>query len=215
MSDPLARRYVAIDGPPGAGASAVARALARRTGARLVADPAPDNPFFEDFARDPARFGFQAQLYCLLARYRQQVELAQPDLFSSGVVVDYVFARDALFSHVTLTGEELALYRKVHALLTERLPRPELVVYLTADREVLRARVRKAIKPADRVIKLKVMDQFATAMGAYFFSYSDTPLLVINTSEYDVVEDPGCLDEFVDEIVATRGGVRHYRPARI
>ena len=214
MSDPAARRYVAVDGPPGAGASALARTLARHTRARLVEDPAPDNPFFDDFARDPARFGFQAQLFCLLARYRQQVELAQPDLFSAGVVADYVFARDALFAHTSLQGEELGLYRKVHTLLTERLPKPDLMVYLTADREVLRARIRRVVKSADRVIKLNVMDQFASAMDGYFFSYGETPLLVINTSEYDLVEDASCLDEFVDVIVNTRAGVQHYRPAR-
>ena len=72
------RRYIAVDGPPGAGVSALARALAQRTEATLAEDPAPSNPFFDDFARDPERFGFQAQTYCLLARYRQQLELAQP-----------------------------------------------------------------------------------------------------------------------------------------
>ncbi|RMH36789.1 MAG: deoxynucleoside kinase [Deltaproteobacteria bacterium] len=209
------RRYVAVDGPPGAGVSALARALAAATDATLVADPAPANPFLDDYARDPRRYAFQAQVYCLLARYRQQLEIAQPDLFGpTGVVADYVFARDALFAEVSLAPGEFALYRKIHALLSPRLPRPDLVVYLTADREVLRARIRRSVAAADRVIKLNVMDQLAHAMDEFFFSYDQTPLLVINTSEFDVVEQPNQLEAFIEVIRKARTGVQHYRPIR-
>lgn len=206
-------RYVAVEGPPGSGVSALARALATATGATLVADPAPDNPFLDQFARDPVRFGFQAQTYCLLARYRQQLELAQPDLFGpTGVVADYLFARDALFARVTLSPNEFTLYRKVHALLSPHLPTPDLVVYLTAGREVLRSRVRRSVAASDRVIKLNVMDQLAEEMDNFFFSYDDTPLLVINTSEFDFVEQPNHLEEFIEVIRKARAGVQHYRP---
>jgi deoxyadenosine/deoxycytidine kinase len=209
------RRYVAVEGPPGSGVSALARALATATDATLVADPAPANPFLDEFARDPVRFGFQAQTFCLLARYRQQLELAQPDLFSpTGVVADYLFARDALFARITLSPNEFALYRKIHALLTQRIPNPDLVVYLTANREVLRARCRRSIAAADRVIKLNVMDQLAEEMDNFFFSYADTPLLVINTSEFDIVEQPVHLEEFIEVIRKARAGVQHYRPSQ-
>ena len=215
MSERSERRYVAIDGPPGSGVSALARALAQTTRSTLVADPAPDNPFLDDYARDPVRFGFQAQTYCLLARYRQQLELAQPDLFApAGVVADYVFARDALFARTTLTANEYALYLKVHQLLTARLPKPDLVVFLTANREVLRTRIRRSVAASDRVIKLKVMDQLAAEMDDHFFSYDETPLLVINTSEFDIVEQPNHLEEFIDVIRKARAGVQHYRPIK-
>jgi deoxyadenosine/deoxycytidine kinase len=148
-------RYVAVDGPPGSGASAVARGLAAATGATLYSDPAPGNPFRDDFARAPERFAFQTQTYCLLTRYRQQVELAQPDLFSpGGAVADYLFARDELFARVTLRPEELHLYQRIHQLLDARIPRPDLVVYVTAARDSLRARLRALGHSSDRVIKL-------------------------------------------------------------
>src|SRR5688500_18463348 len=176
----MERRYVAIDGPPGSGVSALAGALADRMGARRVADPAPAHPFRDQFARDPERFAFQAQIYCLLSRYRQQLELAQPDLFGPvGVVADYVFVRDALYAKITLRSDEFVLYRRIHELLTARLPRPDLVVYLTADREVLRGRIRRLVAASDRVIKLKVVDQLAAEMDDFFFGYDETPLLVI------------------------------------
>jgi deoxyadenosine/deoxycytidine kinase len=206
-------RYIAVEGPPGAGVSALARALAASLDATLAADPAPGNPFLEDFARDPHRFGFQAQVFCLLARYRQQLELAQPGLFApTRVVADYLFARDALFARTTLSAHELELYGRVHQLLSPQLPRPDFVVYLTANREVSRNRVRRAVAPADRVIELQVIDQLAEEMDDYFFRYRETPLLVINTSEFDVIELPRYLEELIDIIKKARPGVQHYRP---
>jgi deoxyadenosine/deoxycytidine kinase len=204
---------VAIEGAPGSGVSALARALAIATEATLVADPAPDNPFRDDFAKHPKRFAFQTQTYCLLARYRQQTELAQPNLFEpSGLVADYVFARDQLFARATLGADELDLYEKIHALLGARIPTPDLVVYLTADREVLRRRIRRQVSSSHRVIKLSVLDDLASRMDEFFFSYEDGPLLVINTSELDIVEQPSQLEELTEVIRKTRAGVHHYRP---
>ncbi|HTM21239.1 MAG TPA: deoxynucleoside kinase [Kofleriaceae bacterium] len=207
------RRFVAIEGPPGAGVSALARALAAAVEARLVVDPAVMNPFRDDFAGDPRRWGFQSQIFCLLARWKQQSEIGQDDLFHpGGVVCDYTFGRDALYAAVTLPAEELALYRRVHALLDGRLPRPDLVVYLTADKEILRSRIRRQVASSDRVIKLNVIDELARAMDERFFAWEETPLLVINTSELEAVELPGQLEELIELIGKTRAGVHHYRP---
>jgi len=207
-----ARRYVAVDGPPGSGASAVARALAAATGATLYADPAPGNPFRDEFARSPERFAFQTQTYCLLTRYRQQVELAQPDLFSpSGAVTDYVFARDELFARVTLAPEELHLYQRIHQLLDQRIPEPDLVVYVTATRDSLRARLRAQVPSADRVIKLSVLERLAGAMDDHFLSWDRGPLLILDTTSLPNLEEPGRLDEAIDLIRRTRAGTRCVR----
>ncbi len=204
-------RYVAVDGPPGSGASAIARRLAAATGATLYADPAPDNPFRDDFARAPERFAFQTQTFCLLTRYRQQVELAQPDLFSpGGAVADYVFARDELFARVTLRPEEMHLYQRIHQLLDARIPRPDLVVYVTAARDTLRARLRALGHSSDRVIKLSVFERLADLMDERFFSWDDGPLLIRDTtgagppSEFERLDR---LTETIDVIRRIRAGV--------
>lgn len=205
-------RYVAVDGPPGSGASAIARRLAAATGATLYADPAPGNPFRDDFARAPERFAFQTQTYCLLTRYRQQVELAQPDLFSpSGAVADYLFARDELFARVTLRPEELHLYQRIHQLLDARIPRPDLVVYVTAAREALRARLRALGHSSDRVIKLSVFERLADVMDEHFFAYDDGPLLILDTTGAGSpaeFEQQGRFAETIDVIRRTRAGVQ-------
>jgi deoxyadenosine/deoxycytidine kinase len=212
------RRYVAVDGPPGSGASSVARALAAATGAALISDPAPANPFLEDFARSPDRFAFQTQTYCLLARYRQQVELAQPDLFStSGAVTDYVFARDELFARITLRPDELHLYQRIHQLLDQRLPQPDLVVYVTAARDVLLARLRAQVPSSDRVIKLSVVNALAAEMDEHFLTYDQAPLLILDTtavhSPLDSPAAAGQLDAAVDAVRRTRGGAHCFRLA--
>jgi hypothetical protein len=98
------------------------------------------------------------------------------------------------------------------ALLDARTPTPDLVVYLTADREILRSRVRRLVSSSDRMIKLNVIERLAAEMDEHFFSYESGPLLVINTSEYDFVERPAELGEFIELIEKTRAGVHHYRP---
>jgi deoxyadenosine/deoxycytidine kinase len=205
-------RYIAIEGPPGAGVGVLAERLARELGARLVRDVTGENPFLDKFASDPKAFGFQTQLYFLLARYRQQGDLPQEDLFARGVVADYLFARDHLWARLTLPPDELALYEKVYALLDARVPRPDLVVYLTARPEVLRARLQKRVRPTDRIVEAGLIDEIAAAMSSFFFRYQESPLLTVNTSEIDYFEDDASVDEIVAVIKRSRAGVSHYHP---
>jgi deoxyguanosine kinase len=206
-------RYIAVEGPPGAGVGTLAARLAAELNARLVRDPTGENPFLQGFANDPRRFAFQAQLYMLLARYRQQGELGQEDLFArGGVVADYCFARDRLWAQLVLSAEEMSLYDKVHALLGARVPRPDLVVYLTARPEVLRARLQRRVKATDRVVENGLVDEIARDMSGYFFRYTDGPLLTVNTSEIDYDEDGKALDDIVAVIRKTRAGTTHYNP---
>ena len=202
-------RYVAIEGPPGVGKTALARLLADRLGARAVLEPGP-NPFLDGLYTDPRRSAFQAQLYWLLSRYQQKDELHQQDLFlSAGVISDYLFACDRILAQVNLSRDELALYDKVYALLGREVPRPDLVVYLQARPDVLLQRLRKrsaAVPPRDYV------ETIASAYAEFFFQYGDSPLLVVNTSEIDYVEHRPSLDELVAVIQKTRAGLSHYSP---
>lgn len=203
-------RYIAVDGPIGVGKTALAEILARRLGARLVREP-DDNPFLPNFYQDPRRYAFQAQLFYLLSRHHQQGELLQQDLFSrGGVVTDYLFQRDRVFAQLNLQPSELALYDKVYRLLDAEVPRPDLVVYLQATPEVLADRVRRreggARVPPDYIAEV------ARSYAAFFFSYTESPLLIVNTSEIDFVGSPDDQDDLVAVIRRTRAGVSHYNP---
>src|SRR5512133_366707 len=144
------RRYIAVEGPIGAGKSSLAEILAAELGARLVCENAGENPFLSSFYKDPRRFALSTQLFFLLQRYGQQSELLQGGLFEQGgVVSDYFFAKDRLFATLNLSPEELALYDRVYQALRPRVAAPDLVVYLQARTDVLLARIDKRGRPEE------------------------------------------------------------------
>lgn len=212
MNDPKSPRYIAIEGPIGVGKSSLAKILARKFDARLVKEEVGNNPFLERFYEDPRKFAFQTQLYFLLSRYRQQKELAQGNLFESGLVCDYILAKDKIFALINLEDDEVSLYESIYKLLVSTLPKPDMVIYLQARPEVLLSRVRKRGIAYERNISLDYLRTLSDAYNEYFFHYNETPLLVVNTSEIDFVESPRDLEHLVREVKSVKRGTQHYIP---
>jgi len=129
--------YIAVEGPIGVGKTSLARALCRQMSARLVLEEVDGNPFLSRFYEDPDKFALPVQLYFLLTRYNQQRELAQQDLFAQATVSDYLFAKDRIFASLNLAPDEMTLYDNVYRLLDARMAKPDLVVYIRANVEVL------------------------------------------------------------------------------
>jgi deoxyadenosine/deoxycytidine kinase len=205
-------RYIALEGPIAVGKSSIAAALAKEYGARLVTEPVEENPFLPRFYEDPERCAFPAQVSFLMERYRQQQELLQMDLFERNTVADYIFAKDKIFAELTLSGDERALYERIYSLLDKRIRKPDLVVFLDARTEVLLRRLRRRNRPYERHLGREYLEKLAEAYRRFFHMYSDTPLLVVNTSEIDVVENGGDFADLVREIGAMGQGVQHYVP---
>jgi deoxyadenosine/deoxycytidine kinase len=194
--------HIAIEGPPSVGKTALARLLAERFGARAVLDAA--NPFDS---------GLQARLFTLLNRHQQRDAFQQIDMFArGGVISDYLFVASRLHAQVSLGRDELALYDKVLGLLGRDVLRPDLVVYLQARPDVLTARRRKA---GNRTVSPSDAERISAAYSEFFFHHTDSPLLVVNTSEIDFVEHRPALDDLAAVIHAhktRKGGVHHYSP---
>src|SRR5262245_30463696 len=182
-ADRAVGRYIAVEGPIGVGKTALARRLATEFGSRLLLEQVEENPFLRKFYDDPEKHAFQAQLFFLLERYRQQRELAQLELFSQGVVGDYLFAKDGIFASITLGPDEFQLYQQIFQLLDRRLPRPDLVVYLEARPEVLLKRLRKRDRDFERGIAPEYLEKLTEAFRDYFYNYTEAPLLVVNCSD--------------------------------
>lgn len=206
------KRYIVVEGPIGAGKTTLAKLLADAKQARLVLEKVAENPFLGRFYEDAHQYRFQAQLYFLLTRFRQQQELAQADLFQQNLVSDYLFAKDHLFAQVNLDADEFALYRQLFGLLGARLPKPDLVVYLQARLDVLMERVRKRNEEYERNITPEYVRKIAEAYREFFFHYEETPLLVVNCSEIDFVEHAEDTADLIREIEAMGQGVQHYIP---
>ena len=186
MSEPI--QYIAIEGPIGVGKTTLAELLVKEFNYRLVLEEAEKNPFLPEFYKDRNKFAFQTQTYFLLSRYQQQRELAQQDLFQQGIVSDYIFAKDKIFASFNLSQDELILYESIYHLLDTRILKPDLVIFLQASTEVLKERIKKRKVFYEKNIDFQYLENLAQSYNHFFFSYNETPLLVVNCSEIDFVE---------------------------
>jgi deoxyadenosine/deoxycytidine kinase len=205
-------RYIAVEGVIGVGKTSLTKILARHFDGRCVHEPVIENPFLARFYEDRKRFAFQTQLFFLLTRYQQQQELKQPGLFQPVTVCDYLFAKDRLFATLNLDRDELALYNQVYDALDARLPAPDLVVYLQADVEVLIERIRQRGLDFEQGIDPDYLRGLSQLYNDYFFDYREAPLLVVQTSGIDFVNNGQDQEWLIREIVAMKGGTKHLIP---
>jgi deoxyadenosine/deoxycytidine kinase len=205
-------RYIAIEGPIGIGKTSLAQLLAERLGGGAILEVVEENPFLSRFYTDRQKYAFQTQLFFLLSRFRQQQELLQQDLFRSVVVSDYLFAKDRIFACLNLDSHELALYDRIFEALGPRVAKPDLVIFLQARLDVALQRIRKRGRDYEQQFDAQYLDRLMRAYNDFFFHYSDTPLLVINTSDIDFVNDQQDFENLVNVIGKMRKGTHHYIP---
>ncbi len=204
--------YIAIEGPIGVGKTSLANLLSKELGARLVLEDFEDNPFLSDFYNDPDRFGFQTQLFFLLQRYRQQQDLRQVDMFQKLLITDYMFVKDRLFASLNLDDKEMSLYDTVATLLERNIIKPDLVIYLQGDTDVLMNNIAKRGRNMERNITWEYIDALNQVYTEYFFRYEETPLVIINTNNIDFVENERDLKEVIKYIRQPITGTKFFNP---
>ena len=205
-------RHVAIDGPIGVGKTSLVELLSRRFhGTQILEDV--DNPFLGEFYKKKKGSAFQTQLFFLLSRYQQQRDLAQIDLFTTLVLADYHFPKDKIFACLNLDDSELLIYDRLYSLLSESVPKPDLVIYLQGSLETCMKRIRKRSRSIEKGITPEYLAQLIEAYNYYFYHYEETPLLVVDTNEIDFVNRPADFDDLVAQIQKARRGVQYYVPA--
>ena len=207
-------RYLAIEGPVGVGKTTLAERLAARLDARGVFDDR-ENPFLVDFYAGRSGAAFQTQLFFTLARHRQLTGLRQRELFNQTTICDYIFERDRFYAFVNLDDNELFIYQRLFELLTRDLPAPDVVIYLQTPTEALRRRLRDRERRASEQLLVPDDDYIAELNEAYnhfFFHYSATPLLVVETSQFDLSWGDEALDDFMKQLAGMGKGTRYYVP---
>ena len=211
--DILDYRYLAIEGPIGVGKSTLATRLAARLDATVVLDDRA-NPFLADFYAGRSGAAFQAQLFSLLGRHRQQVKLRQVDLFSQLTIGDYLFDKDKIYAYLNLDDNELFIYQRLYDLLARDITSPDLVVYLQTPTDVLRRRLRERRRqdPERRQPDDAYLGELNEAYNHFFFHYSSTPLLVVETSHCDLGWGDEALSDLIRQLHDMRRGTRHYVP---
>jgi deoxyguanosine kinase len=210
----MSHRYIVVEGAIGVGKTSLARKLAETLGAQLVLEQAGENPFLERFYRNPRVGALPAQLYFLFQRAQQQASLSQADLFGAVRVADYLLAKDDLFAHMTLDEEEYGLYRQVHDRLAIDAPKPDLVVYLQAPVDVLLDRIARRGIAYETLIDRSYLTRLNEAYARFFHSYDQSPLLIVNASSIDPVNNDADYEELLGQIARTVRGRLYYNPLR-
>ncbi len=183
--------YVAIEGVIGGGKTTLARLLQPVFESEIILEIFEENPFLSDFYSDRERYAFQTQIFFLLSRYHQQRRTV-PDLLAAGksLISDYTFAKDALFARINLKGDELEMYYKVHEALGEKIPKPDLIVYLRATTDILMQRIALRDRPYERNMERSYIDLLNHSYEDFFSKpYDSTPVLTIDTNPLNIVQN--------------------------
>jgi deoxyguanosine kinase len=193
-------RYVAVEGPIGAGKTSLARRLGARMRAELLLEQPGENPFLARFYQDMARYALQTQLFFLFQRARQLEPLAQRDLFNQATVADFLIDKDPLFASLTLSSDEFALYQRVYESLRPQAPAPDLVIYLQAPTETLVERVRRRAAPYERGISETYLALLAESYARFFHHYAAAPILIVNSQSLNFVDRDADFELLVERL---------------
>jgi deoxyguanosine kinase len=207
-------RYIALEGPIRVGKSTLARILAEQLHARRIFD-CDDNPFLADFYDEKPGSAFRAQMHFLYERHRRLAGVhveAHAEEQAAPILSDFLFEKDKIFAYINLDNEELRLYEKYFDMLAPSIPAPDLVIYLQAKPEVLRRRVSKKGDPAETEISPEYLEAVANAYEHFFFRYSASNLLVVDTSEIDFVERNEDLQELLNRLRQPVKGTQYFLP---
>jgi len=208
------KTFIAVEGPIGVGKTTLAKKLAQSFQAELLLEGAAENPFLEKFYQDPKSGALPAQLYFLFQRTRQLQELRQGDMFAPNHIADFLMDKDRLFARVTLDSNELSLYEQVYNNLTIDAPIPDLVIYLQAPAEVLLKRIRKRGISMEYTVTDDYLNRLSAAYTDFFHYYNASPLLIVNASEIDLVNNDVDYRQLLERIETTTNGRHYFNPAR-
>lgn len=193
-------KFIAIEGVIGVGKTTLVRLLQPHFQARILLELFEENPFLPLFYADRQRYAFQNQLFFLLSRYHQQQQTVPEALHTGHLISDYTFAKDEIFAWLTLKDDELAMYGRVHAALAEKLPKPDLILFLRADHETLMRRIALRDRPYERDMNPDYIRELAAAYEAWLHNLEGVPTLTIDTNNLDFLARPSDLIPIIQAI---------------
>ncbi len=204
----MSHKYIAIEGVIGVGKTTLARLLQPHFDAKILLEVFEENPFLADFYQDRGRYAFQTQIFFLLSRYHQQHKAVPRALRRATLISDYTFAKDELFAWLNLKDDELAMYGRVHAALSEKIPKPDLIVYLRAEHETIMRRIAQRDRPYERDMDPGYIRELATAYDAWLTNIQEIPVLTVDVTALDFLgseQDLALVARAIEEKLAQEG----------
>ncbi|MCB0719158.1 MAG: deoxynucleoside kinase [Bacteroidetes bacterium] len=209
-------QYIVVEGVIGAGKTTLSRILADRFSGRLVTEQFEENPFLERFYEDRERWAFQTQMSFLASRFKQQNSLLGPDLFHRVMVSDYLFEKDRLFALLNLKGDELQLYDSLFAMMRSTVKVPDLIVYLQSSTDRLMHNIRQRGRAYEATMDREYIAALNEVYNNFFFTYTRSPVLIINADKIDFVKNRSELDEIVRQIASSNHpGTVYFNPTPV
>jgi len=208
-------KYIAVEGVIGVGKTTLASILAKKYGGKLYKEVVEENPFLENFYMDQEKYAFQAQIFFLLSRFRQQKEMLQSDLFSKFIISDYFMEKDRIFAYINLDEKELSLYEILWTYLSKEVAKPDLIIYLQAKTDVLMERIKKRGRPFEVDISPDYIEKLNQAYNYFFFHFNETNLMVIKTDDIDFVDNPEDMEIIINELEKFEGGRKYFDPLNV
>ncbi len=210
-----ALKYIAVEGVIGAGKTSLAKKLAAKFKANLVLEQYDINPFLKSFYIDRGLFAFQTQMFFLVNRHKQQQGLFQGNIFSDMLVSDYIFEKDKIFAYLNLTKDELSLYYAIFPVLAREIRKPDLVIYLQSTPERVMYNIQKRGRDIEVNLKKEYIEELSEAYNTFFFNYNASPLLIVDTSEIDFLENEKDFDDIYYQITRVdRAKTEYYIPEK-
>ncbi len=206
--------HIAIEGTIGVGKTSLAHILSKELKAKLILEEFEDNPFLVDFYKDQKRYAFQAQLFFLLSRYRQQNEFQQTEIFTRSIVSDYMFMKDRIFAALNLDDKEMTLYNNVANILEKNIVYPDLIVFLQSETERLIENIKKRGRKYELDMDWNYIDSLNQMYNEFFFRYDKCSVLIINTNDIDFVNNENDLKEIMDIIRKPIHGTKYFNPSK-
>jgi len=204
--------FIAVEGPIGVGKTAFAKRLAATFNYDTLLEQADENPFLERFYNHHPGAALPTQLYFLFQRVKQMQALRQGDIFNPVKITDFLISKDPLFAQITLDDDELRLYQSVYNNLAIEQPVPDLVIYLQASSDVLLERVLQRGIAMERNIKKDYLQALNEAYQQFFHYYEEAPLLIVNASEINPVNNDKDFQNLVKYLLTIKTGRHYYNP---
>jgi len=208
--DKIEFKHIAIEGVLKSNKSQLANNLAQRIGGKVVLDRT-DNPYLKDFYDEKEGAAFLTQLVFLVNRYHQQIGLLQRSLFEERMICNYLFEKDKVYAYQTLTDEELVVYEKIYSVFSERITKPDLVIYLQLSQPVLKRRISKFGDAVEKNISDKFLEDILEAFDYFFFNYKAAPLLVVKSDDLDFTRDED-MEDLIEKITQMKKSPLFYVP---
>jgi deoxyguanosine kinase len=201
--------YIAIEGVIGVGKTTLAKFLSQEYKAKIILEDIDGNPFLPQFYEDPERYAFPTQIFFLLSRYNELRNLTNRELFTRKIISDYTFDKDRIFASINLEKRERSLYEKIYNLLDKDIIKPNLIIYLQASLDTLMERIKSRGRSYERKIKEDYIKLLIRSYDEYFFHLQKSPVLILNSNEFDFLNEPSHLQLLKKEIASIESGTNY------